>query len=105
MKLSLRDWIYLVRDAYIYGLAIGSTLTFVITIGIAAQNDWVVVMDFNTYGEGVIEYSMLALWLVLFIWEVIERIRGFIDDNRRNKKGNKEISDINKDARNEYYNL
>lgn len=55
----------LLLDAFVFGSAIGGMLTWVYTIGVAKQADWLVVMDFNLYGEGMLEYIYMGVWLAV----------------------------------------
>lgn len=60
-KTTTQLWI----DAYFYGCMFAGMFLWLYTIGVAAQNDWIIVLDFNIYGEGVIEYLMMLLWLLI----------------------------------------
>lgn len=62
-------------DAFFYGTMVGSMFVWLYTIGIAKKNDWVIVMDFNTYGEGMLEYIYMIVWVIVAFYKLVEYIR------------------------------
>jgi len=72
MNQTLKLWI----DAYFYGCMFAGMLLWLFTIGVAQQNDWIVLLDFNRYGEGVIEYAMMLVWLLVATYKGFEILSG-----------------------------
>jgi len=103
--MSLKDNIILWRDAYVYGWAIGTVITMAYTIHRAALNNWVILMRFNDYGEGALEYALMVLWFILLLWLLVEKLVGLANGKRRSIRKNKVIPNFNKDARKQHYNL
>ena len=67
--------IKLLVDSFFYGTMLGSMFVWLYTIGLAKQNDWVILMDFNMYGEGMLEYIYMLVWLIVAIYKLVEYIR------------------------------
>lgn len=60
-KTTTQIWI----DAYFYGCMLAGMFLWLFTIGVAATNDWIIVLDFNNYGEGAAEYLLMLMWLMI----------------------------------------
>jgi len=71
MNRNIKLWL----DAYFYGAMFGAMFVWLYTIGVAAQNDWIVVLNFNMYGEGVIEYLFMLGWLLIAIYKGCEAMQ------------------------------
>lgn len=68
-------------DSFYYGTMVGGMFCWIYTIGVAKQNDWLVLLDFNSYDEGMIEYVFMFVWLLVAIYKLIE----YIVEQNRNK--------------------
>ena len=57
----------LVFDSFFYGTAVAGMFAWLYTMGVASQTNWILVMDFNRYGEAWLEYIWALGWVVIAI--------------------------------------
>lgn len=96
------SYIKLLKESYLIGLPLGTTIVMLYLMIQASFNEWTIILDFNRYGEGKLELLLMILWVVLYLEDLAQR---YLYGKTRTHRGNKKVSNIDKDARKQYINL
>jgi len=69
----------------------------------ASTNNWTAILDFNRYGEGMIELTLILLWLVLFTHDKLTEVIKYAQT--RTNRRDTQVSNINQNTPKQYYDL
>lgn len=56
-----------------------SMFLFILQIILASTNDWVILIDYNAYGEGFIELVMMIVLAITLSFEYIVRLLNYLN--------------------------
>ena len=81
------NYLKLLKESFIEALPLGTTLVMLYLLVMAYFNDWIITLNFNKYGEGFLELSLMILWVVLYSHSLLDKLE--VKKITDNKYGNK----------------